>query len=204
RRYEIHDGELSGTPAPNPRHQRLVGAIYRILFAYVRSGGLGEVLLSPIDVIRCRVEPRDRGYAHPRRRDPVPLDRRHRPSAQAPALRALRGALLLDRGRGGALGRGTRARARGVRAGRTGRRRGTGGAAAARRSGARRGGSLARGSGGRLDLRTLAVGRAHVGLDPAAHVEVPGHLDPARLGGCRVVGVYLDCLNLLVESHVTI
>src|SRR2546422_9215581 len=51
RRYEIHDGELSGTPAPNPRHQRLVGAIYRILFAHVRSGGLGEVLLSPIDVI---------------------------------------------------------------------------------------------------------------------------------------------------------
>ena len=51
RRYEIHDGELSGTPAPNPRHQRLVGAIYRILFAHVRSRGLGEVLLSPIDVI---------------------------------------------------------------------------------------------------------------------------------------------------------
>ncbi len=51
RRYEIHDGELSVTPAPNPRHQRLVGAIYRILFAHVRSGGLGEVLLSPIDVI---------------------------------------------------------------------------------------------------------------------------------------------------------
>jgi len=51
RRYEIHDGELSMTPAPNPRHQRLVGAIYRILYAHVRSRGLGEVLLSPIDVI---------------------------------------------------------------------------------------------------------------------------------------------------------
>ena len=51
RRYEIHDGELSVTPAPNPRHQRLVGAIYRILYAHVRSRGLGEVLLSPIDVI---------------------------------------------------------------------------------------------------------------------------------------------------------
>src|SRR3989442_11621040 len=51
RRNEIHDGELSGTPAPNPRHQRLVGAIYRILFAHVRSGGLGEVLLSPIDEV---------------------------------------------------------------------------------------------------------------------------------------------------------
>jgi Uma2 family endonuclease len=51
RRYEIHDGELSVTPAPNPRHQRLVGAIYRALDAQVRSRGLGEVLLSPIDVI---------------------------------------------------------------------------------------------------------------------------------------------------------
>ena len=39
------------TPAPNPRHQRLVGAIYKALDAHVRSRGLGEVLLSPIDVI---------------------------------------------------------------------------------------------------------------------------------------------------------
>jgi Uma2 family endonuclease len=51
RRYEIHDGELSVTPAPNPRHQRLVGAIYKALDAHVRSRGLGEVLLSPLDVI---------------------------------------------------------------------------------------------------------------------------------------------------------
>src|SRR5213083_845120 len=51
RRYEVHDGELSVTPAPNPRHQRLVGALYRALFGHVRSRGLGEVLLSPIDVI---------------------------------------------------------------------------------------------------------------------------------------------------------
>jgi Uma2 family endonuclease len=51
RRYEIHDGELSVTPAPNPRHQRLVGALYRTLYAHVWSRGLGEVLLSPIDVI---------------------------------------------------------------------------------------------------------------------------------------------------------
>src|SRR2546427_5557456 len=44
RRYEIHDGELSVTPAPNPRHQRLVGALYRALFSHIRSRGLGEVL----------------------------------------------------------------------------------------------------------------------------------------------------------------
>jgi hypothetical protein len=29
RRYEIHDGDLSVTPAPNVRHQRLVGALRR-------------------------------------------------------------------------------------------------------------------------------------------------------------------------------
>src|SRR5438094_10193330 len=51
RRYEVHDGELSVTPAPNPRHQRLVGALYRALFGHVRSRALGEVLLSPIDVL---------------------------------------------------------------------------------------------------------------------------------------------------------
>src|SRR5256712_14003416 len=51
RRYEIHDGELSVTPAPNSRHQRLVGAIYRILFAHVRSGGVCAGVLAPFDVL---------------------------------------------------------------------------------------------------------------------------------------------------------
>ena len=51
RRYEIHDGELSVTPAPSPRHQRVIGDLYAILRQHVKSGGLGEVLLSPIDCI---------------------------------------------------------------------------------------------------------------------------------------------------------
>jgi Uma2 family endonuclease len=51
RRYEIHDGELSVTPAPSPRHQRMIGDLYTILRQHVKSGGLGEVLLSPIDCI---------------------------------------------------------------------------------------------------------------------------------------------------------
>src|SRR5439155_6092350 len=216
RRYEIHDGELSVTPAPNPRHQRLVGAIYRILFAHVRSRGLGEVLLSPIDVILS-----DIAIVQP---DVVYLERSR---AGAVSSRGIEGTptlaveilslwtVAIDRQRkhqlyarygvpfywivdAEARSVEARARARGVRAGRTGRRRGTGGAAAARRSGARRGGSLARGSGGRLDLRTLAVGRAHLGLDPAAHVEVPDHLDPARLGGRHEV-VQNPVRHVLVE-----
>ncbi len=51
RRYEIHDGELSVTPAPSPQHQRVIGDLYTMLRQHVKSGGLGEVLLSPIDCI---------------------------------------------------------------------------------------------------------------------------------------------------------
>jgi Uma2 family endonuclease len=51
RRYEIHDGELSVTPAPSPRHQRLLGALYKLLDAHIEARGLGEVILSPLDVI---------------------------------------------------------------------------------------------------------------------------------------------------------
>ncbi|MBI2152688.1 MAG: Uma2 family endonuclease [Candidatus Rokubacteria bacterium] len=51
RRYELHEGELSVTPAPSPRHQRIVGALHLMLAQHVNSRGLGEVFLSPIDCI---------------------------------------------------------------------------------------------------------------------------------------------------------
>jgi Uma2 family endonuclease len=51
RRYELHDGELSVTPAPSPRHQRSVAALHLMLAQHVNSRGLGEVFLSPIDCI---------------------------------------------------------------------------------------------------------------------------------------------------------
>jgi Uma2 family endonuclease len=51
RRYEIHDGELSVTPAPNPTHQRLLGALYKLLDAHIAARAVGEVILSPLDVI---------------------------------------------------------------------------------------------------------------------------------------------------------
>jgi len=51
RRYELHDGELSVTPAPTPRHQRVSRALNSILQPYVATHGLGEVLYAPIDVI---------------------------------------------------------------------------------------------------------------------------------------------------------
>ena len=51
RRYEIHDGELSVTPAPSPRHQMCVANLFLVLNNHVRSNGLGVVLFAPLDVI---------------------------------------------------------------------------------------------------------------------------------------------------------
>src|SRR5437867_4604299 len=51
RRYEIHDGELSVTPAPSPQHQMITRDLFTVLHYHVKTRGLGEVLFSPIDVI---------------------------------------------------------------------------------------------------------------------------------------------------------
>jgi len=51
RRYELHDGELSVTPAPGTRHQRVSSALFSIVKVHVATRGLGEVLYAPIDVI---------------------------------------------------------------------------------------------------------------------------------------------------------
>ena len=51
RRYEIHDGELSVTPAPNTEHQRVSRNLFVVLHRYVEERQLGEVLYAPIDVI---------------------------------------------------------------------------------------------------------------------------------------------------------
>jgi Uma2 family endonuclease len=50
-RYELHEGEISVTAAPRPRHQLVVGNIYLILAGHVRQFALGEIFLAPIDVI---------------------------------------------------------------------------------------------------------------------------------------------------------
>ena len=51
RRYEIHEGELSVTPAPSPQHQMISRNLFRILDAHVKAKGIGEVLYAPLDVI---------------------------------------------------------------------------------------------------------------------------------------------------------
>lgn len=51
RRYEIHEGELSVTPAPSPRHQEVLGNLYAVLREHVGGRGPGKVFFAPIDVI---------------------------------------------------------------------------------------------------------------------------------------------------------
>ena len=51
KRYELHEGEIYVTASPRPRHQLVVGNLHLIIAEHVRRLGLGEVFLSPIDVI---------------------------------------------------------------------------------------------------------------------------------------------------------
>jgi Uma2 family endonuclease len=52
KRYEVIDGELLPmTPALTPKHQRIVKAILTALDNYAREHQLGEVYVSPIDVV---------------------------------------------------------------------------------------------------------------------------------------------------------
>ena len=50
-RYEVIEGELYMSPAPNPQHQRVIVALLRHLLEYLQQQPIGEVLISPIDVI---------------------------------------------------------------------------------------------------------------------------------------------------------
>jgi Uma2 family endonuclease len=51
KRYELHDGVLSVTPAPGTRHQRVLFRLAKALDAHVTAHGLGEVDIAPFDVI---------------------------------------------------------------------------------------------------------------------------------------------------------
>jgi Uma2 family endonuclease len=55
KRYELHEGEIYVTASPRPRHQLVVGNLHLIIAEHVRRLGLGEVFLSPIDVILADV-----------------------------------------------------------------------------------------------------------------------------------------------------
>jgi Uma2 family endonuclease len=50
-RYEILDGELSVTPAPSTKHQRISGRLYLTLAQHIDTMQLGEVYAAPTDLI---------------------------------------------------------------------------------------------------------------------------------------------------------
>jgi Uma2 family endonuclease len=51
RRYELHEGELSVTPAPGTDHQDTLGNLFVIIRGHVRARGLGRVFFAPVDCI---------------------------------------------------------------------------------------------------------------------------------------------------------
>jgi Uma2 family endonuclease len=51
RRYELHEGDLSVTPAPSPQHQEVSGRLYVLLAQHVEAERLGQVYYAPLDCI---------------------------------------------------------------------------------------------------------------------------------------------------------
>lgn len=49
--YELVEGELFVNPAPNFRHQHVIGAIYAALAAAMEERGDGLAMMSPVDVV---------------------------------------------------------------------------------------------------------------------------------------------------------
>lgn len=47
---ELIDGSIYMSPAPTPKHQRIIGKLFRVLTDYIEKRKLGELLLSPCDV----------------------------------------------------------------------------------------------------------------------------------------------------------
>jgi Uma2 family endonuclease len=51
RRYELHEGELSVTPAPGVRHQEILFKLAALLIPHVEAHGLGRMFIAPLDCI---------------------------------------------------------------------------------------------------------------------------------------------------------
>jgi len=51
KRHELIDGEHYVTPAPNLKHQRVLGRLHFWLMGFVLPRRLGEVLVAPVDVL---------------------------------------------------------------------------------------------------------------------------------------------------------
>lgn len=49
-RYEVIQGELYMSPAPTPKHQSVIAALYGYLWDYLKNQPVGKVFFAPIDV----------------------------------------------------------------------------------------------------------------------------------------------------------
>lgn len=56
RRHELIDGEHYVTPAPMLGHQIVVGNLHGFIWSYLREQPLGEVFVSPLDVVFSRFD----------------------------------------------------------------------------------------------------------------------------------------------------
>jgi Uma2 family endonuclease len=55
KRYELVEGELLWVPAPNLNHQRILRELEAALYSYLRRHPLGEIFLSPCDVVLSEI-----------------------------------------------------------------------------------------------------------------------------------------------------
>lgn len=51
KRYEVLEGELSVTPAPNPKHQAASGNLFFLMTRHIKANNLGKLFHAPIDLI---------------------------------------------------------------------------------------------------------------------------------------------------------
>jgi Uma2 family endonuclease len=63
RRYELHEGELSVTPSPGTRHQRVKGNLFDVLLHHIRVHRLGELFIAPMDCILSDYHGRSAGHS---------------------------------------------------------------------------------------------------------------------------------------------
>ena len=55
KRYELHEGELSVTPAPGARHQEVLLNLALLLTPYVRTRTRGKLFIAPFDCIMTNI-----------------------------------------------------------------------------------------------------------------------------------------------------